>query len=249
MSKMSKMKTAVVTGASTGIGRAVSIELAKNNFEVLLVARNAEKLQETRRQIEKNGGKAQVFTADLADLSSINTLISEIKQKFSQLDLIANIAGIWHGQDEVYAGKNYADFDQKIILDTFGVGTIAPALLVHGLLPLIPLGEGKIINLSGTFENGAKGWLPYFVSKRAIEDFTAGLAQELEDQNIQVNCISPSDTATDTYRKFFPQYIDEAISPEQIALQFVKLADPNDKTSGKIIVMKKGKKPQELFHY
>ena len=64
----------------------------------------------------------------------------------------------------------------------------------------------KIINISGTFESGAKGWLPYYVSKKAIENLTVGLSQELRDKQIQVNCISPSDTLTESYQKFFPEY-------------------------------------------
>jgi NAD(P)-dependent dehydrogenase (short-subunit alcohol dehydrogenase family) len=242
------MKTAIITGASTGIGRAVSLALAKNDFEVFLVARNEIKLEETRKLIEKDGGKASVLSADLSNTDSVNKFIKSIRQQTDHLDLIANIAGIWHGEDDVYAGKDFERFDQQTILDTFNVGTISPALIVHGLLPLMQSG-GKIINLSGTFENGAKGWLPYYVSKRAIEDLTVALAQELEKKGIQVNCISPSDTATEAYSKFFPQYMDDAIEPEQIAMKFVELSDPKNPTTGKIIVMKKETDPFEAFHY
>lgn len=112
------------------------------------------------------------------------------------------------------------------------------------------MGAGsKVINLSGTFENGGKGWLPYYVSKRALEDLTVGLAQELEDKNIQVNCISPSDTATTSYEKFFPEFMDEAIDPIKIAQKCVELSDPDNKTTGKVFVMKKDKSPLETFHY
>jgi len=97
---------------------------------------------------------------------------------------------------------------------------------------------------------GAKGWLPYYVSKRAIEDLTIGLAEELKDKSIQVNAISPSDTATEAYKKYFPQYVKEAIEPEKIAKQAVFLCSPeaNDIT-GKVSVVKKGEKPFEGFHY
>ncbi len=242
------MKIAIVTGASTGIGRAVALELAKNNFETYLVARHQESLDETKKLIEEAGGQAQVFMADLSLSESVNHLIEEIKSKTQKVDLIANIAGIWHGKDDVYAGRDFETFDKKVILDTFGVGIITPFLLVHGLLPLMTSG-GKVLNLSGTFENGGKGWLPYFVSKRAIEDFTVGLAQELENKDIQVNCISPSDTGTEAYAKFFPQYMSEAIEPGAISQKFVELANPQNKTTGKIIVMKKGMEPAEHFHY
>ena len=240
------MKQAVVTGASTGIGRAVAITLSKNNFFVFLIARNQEKLGETKKQIVDGGGQAEVIVADLSSLESVSAAIQTIKSKTDSVDLLANIAGIWHGKDEVYAGKDFETFDQQVIIDTYQVGTISPTLLAHAFIPSMKPGS-KIINLSGTFENGAKGWLPYYVSKRAIEDLTIGLSQELESKDIQVNCISPSDTATDAYAKFFPQYMDEAIDPQIIADKVVELSDSNNKTTGEVIVMKKDKEPVEAF--
>lgn len=242
------MKTAIVTGASTGIGRAVAQELAQHDYRVILVARNLPALSETKRTIEQNNGKAEIFTTDLASVDSVNKLIASITSRYTEIHLIANIAGIWHGSDEVYAGKDFEDFDQNIILNTYQVGTITPTLLIHGLLPHMKACS-KVINLSGTFENGAKGWLPYFVSKRAIEDLTLGLAQELEEKDIQVNCISPSDTATEAYAKFFPQYMNDAIEPSEIAKKIVDLAREDNNTTGKIFVMKKGSEPYEHFHY
>jgi len=104
------------------------------------------------------------------------------------------------------------------------------------------------VNLSGTFENGGKGWVPYFASKRALEDLTIGLSDDLSDRNIQVNAVSPSDTATEAYAKHFPQYMDEAISPEEIAEKIVELCDEGSKVTGKVFVMKKGEEIFEKFH-
>jgi len=243
-----KDKTAIVTGASTGIGQAIAVELAKEGAFVYLIARNSKGLLETKALIRKAGGNSDALVADLSSVEKINNLIKVIRTKTDKVDILANIAGIWHGKDEVYADKDYESFDQKVIVDTYMVGTIAPSLLAHALIPLIPK-HGKIINLSGTFENGAKGWLPYFVSKKAIEDLTIGLAEELKDKNIQVNCISPSDTATKAYGKYFPQYMDEAIEPQKIAEQAVYLcSDEANSITGKVFVMKKGKESCEGYH-
>lgn len=238
------MKYAIVTGASIGIGREISVELAKNNFEVGLVARNVDGLNETKKKIEDIGGVVRIFECDLSNFEEVDKLIKEIREQTNHIDLIANIAGIWHGKDDVFAGIDFEKFDKKVLLDTMNVGIIAPMLLVSKLLPLIT--EGDIINLSGTFENGAEGWLPYYVSKRAIEDFTVGLADELKGRGIKVNCISPSDTATESYKKFFPQYIDESIDPKIIAKEFIKIID--SKKTGKVWVMKKNKEVTEGFH-
>jgi hypothetical protein len=242
------MKIAIITGASTGIGRAIAIELAKDDAFVYLIARTEDRLKETKNFVEKVGGKAEFVIADLSNIDSVNNLIFQIKERTNKVDILVNVAGIWHGKDEVYAGKDFENYSQQIILDTYSVGTITPTLLAHAFIPLMPKGS-RIINISGTFESGAKGWLPYFVSKRAIEDLTVGLSQELKEKDIQVNAISPSDTATEAYKKYFPQYIAEAISPEEIARQVVYLcSDEARDITGKVFVVKKDKKPCEGYH-
>lgn len=240
-----KNKFAIVTGASTGIGRATAIELGRNSATIALVARNKEKLEETKRLIEEAGGTGIVFEADLCNIDSINNLIQAIKQQTQQVDILVNIAGIWHGDNEVFAGKDFETFDQKVILDTFSVGLISPTLLVHGLVSIMPKGS-SITNLSGTFENGAKGWLPYYVSKRGIEDLTQGLSEELKDKQININCISPSDTATEEYKKYFPEDAVDANSPETISKEIINLINSNQ--TGQFVVIKKNELIQKGYH-
>ena len=246
---MLKNKFAVVTGASIGIGKAISVALGKKGAFIALVARTKERLEETKKLVEKAGGGAEIFLTDLAQFDSVNNLIRKIKKIEKKVDILINVAGIWHGANEVYADKNFEIFSQKVILDTFMVGTITPTLLTHAFIPLMPKGA-RIINISGTFESGAKGWLPYFVSKRAIEDLTIGLSQELERKRIYVNAISPSDTATEAYKKYFPQYIKDAIDPNEIAKFVIHLCSQEaDNITGKVFVLKKNQKPFEHFHY
>jgi len=240
------MKTAIVTGASTGIGRATAIKMSEAGYQVFLVARSKERLEETAKMISESGGSSFVLPTDLSKLANINKLIETLVEKLDAVDALINIAGIWHGEKEVYAETDYQNFDQQVILDTYAVGFTAPSLLIHGLLPKMPSGA-KIVNLSGTFENGGKGWVPYFASKRALEDLTIGLSDDLSDRNIQVNAVSPSDTATEAYAKHFPQYMDEAISPEEIAEKIVELCDEGSKVTGKVFVMKKGEEIFEKF--
>lgn len=242
------MKTTIVTGASTGIGRATSILLSKNGYSVYLLARNKDKLEETKKLIADQNGQAEVVVTDLSSVDSINEAIKSIKEKTQGIDLLVNIAGVWHGENDVYAGKDFEIFDQKVIMETYRVGILAPTLLAHAFIPLMKAGA-KIINLSGTFEDGAKGWLPYYVSKRAIEDLTIALSQELEGKDIQVNCVSPSDTATEAYGKFFPQYMENAIKPEEIAEKILELASPVNKNTGRVIIMKKNEEPRNGFHF
>jgi len=240
-------KIAIVTGGSTGIGRAIALMLAKKGISVVLIARRLKKLAETKALIEDEGGEAFVFGADLSEVASIRRLITGIKRRFPKIDFIVNVAGIWHGKDKVYADCDFEKFPEKVILDTYNVGITAPTLLSRAFIPLMGKGS-KIVNISGTFADGAKGWLPYYVSKRAIEDLTVGLAQELEERGIAVNCISPADTATEEYKKYFPEYVKDANDPIAIAKFVAYLCLQKEDSTGKVWVIKKGKKPYLGFH-
>lgn len=239
------MKTALVTGASTGIGRSVAVEMGKKGWKIGLVARRKEKLEETKKLVEEAGGKAEVFVCDLTDVSQVNSLIQKVKQWTKRLEVLVNVAGVWHGDGEAYAGKDFETFDQKVILDTYAVGFTAPTLLIHGLLPIMEKGSA-VVNLSGTFENGAKGWLPYFASKRALEDFTLGLEEELKGKGIRVNCVSPSDTATEEYQRYFPEDSIDVNTPEQIAGMVMRLSITKD--TGNFWVVKNGALSLPGFH-
>lgn len=236
-------KFAVVTGASTGIGRAVAVELGKQEYFVFLVARSGDKLNKTKELVEQAGGEASVVICNLDNLN-FTELVATIKSKTNNVDYLFNIAGIWHGKNEVYAGKNLETFSERVIKNTFNVGLISPVLLSHSLIPLMAKGS-SIVNLSGTFESGAKGWLPYFVSKRGIEDFTIGLSEELKEKGINVNCVSPSDTATEEYKKYFPEYAKDAQTPEEVARFVIEVSQKD--ISGKIFIIKDGKS-SEGFH-
>src|SRR5690606_11125866 len=107
----------------------------------------------------------------------------------------------------------------------------------------------KVLNISGTFENGAKGWLPYYASKRGLEDLTVGLSEELKRLAIDVNCISPSDVASEEYKKYFPEDAQNALNPDDIAKEAVKLcSDISDGVTGRVFVVKKGQETSEKFH-
>lgn len=233
----STMKYALVTGASTGIGRAVAIELGNRGYKVGLVARNKEKLEEAKAMISD----AEIFVCDFRDLDQIADLV----KKIDHVDLLINVAGLWHNEKEVYAGKNLEDFDKKTILDTYTVGLIAPTLLIRDLLPKMPK-NSAIVNLTGTFIYGGKGQLPYFVSKRALEDLTVGLSEELEEKGIRVNCVSPADTTTDALLKYFPDDAINANTPEQVAALVIEAAESTE--TGNHWTIREGKISKDGFH-
>jgi len=237
MSKALTNKKAVVTGASTGIGREISLLLAKEGAEVALVGRRIDELEKTKDAVTQNGGTASVFAADL---QSETTKVAEtILKAYETVDIIVNAAGVWHDAEKAYYGPRLWELSEEQIHEVIRVGVVAPMLLTRALIPpMLTKKYGKIINISGTFENGAKGWLHYYVSKKAIEEFTVGLSQELREYKIQVNAVSPSDTYTEAYARFYPnESPDVCMDPKDIARLVLALSmDDFDFITGQTII-------------
>lgn len=233
-------KTALVTGASTGIGREIARAIAANGGRVGLVARSVSRLQETKDLIESAGGQARVFPTDLRDEKAINNLVSNASRAWGDIDLLVHAAGVWHNGQSVYEGVSLVDMPAERINEGLDVQIRAPMLLTRLLLPgMIRKKQGKILSITGTFERGGVGWLDYFVAKLALEHFTSGLARELREHEIQVNAISPSFTATEAACKFFPEDVKTAISPAEVAkLAIFLLSEDAEHISGQSIVIK-----------
>lgn len=236
-----KNRTAVVTGASTGIGREIAKAIASHGGRMALVGRSMDGLKETEEQIRRLGGKAKIFVTDLRSKQDIKKLASDILKEYRSIDIIANVAGVWHDSQKVYYGHPLWETPEEQINEVLDVGIRAPMLLTRALLPsMIQKKQGKILQISGTFESGATGWLHYYVSKKALEHFTIGLSEELRPHKIQVNTISPSDTFTEAYRKFFPDAKQkECLSPVNIAnLAIFLLSEDADHITGSCIVIR-----------
>lgn len=199
-------KTALVTGASVGIGRAIALAIAEDGGRVGLVARSAKRLVEIRDDINEAGGEAREFIADLRDEDAMRRMCSAVVDAWGGVDILVNAAGVWHGDGTLYLGPSLMDTPAEQITEILDVGVKAPMLLTRLVLPgMVANKSGKILNVSGELRSAA-GWLHYYVSKKALEDFTVGLAEELRQHEVQVNCISPSDTLTETYAEYFPGY-------------------------------------------
>lgn len=233
--------TAIVTGASTGNGRAIAQAIAANGGRVALVARNIEGLKKTEEMIRSSGGDSRIFVTDLRDEKAINKLASDVKEVWGDVDVVANVAGVWHDANKAYYGPHLEDTPAEEINEVLDVNIRAPMLLTRLFIPgMIQKKRGKILNISGTFAYGGAGWLHYYVSKLAVEHFTVGLADELREHEIQVNCISPSDVATEALCKFFPEDAKTALDPADVAKLaiFLLTAEVADHITGQIIVIK-----------
>lgn len=236
-------RKAVVTGASTGIGQAVAVALARDGCGVVLVGRNQHGLQETLALISALPGSGEIAVADLRDAAAIDDLANHLNSAEQSVDILVNCAGVWHDGARPYYGSPLWDISPAELDEVIDVGIRAPMLLAKALLPaMIARRSGKIVNISGTFSSGGAGWLHYYVSKKALEDFTIGLADEVRPYEVQVNCVSPADVKTPALHRFFEDDYLTALDPHDVArfVSFLASADADHITGSCTILRNKG---------
>ena len=234
-------KTCLITGATSSMGTSISLTFAKNGYHLILTGRNEKKLRQVKSLIKaKSGDSPTIIAANLTNYSNVQQIITTVKEN-GTIDTIVHCAGVWHSKETAYYGIDFEDYDQDVIDDTLEVTLNSFMTITHGLIPLMKQNQGgSIIAITGTFENGAAGWLPYYTSKQALEAYCKGLSDELADAGIRVNCISPSDTNTTAYRKFFPDEAQNSLNPQEISNFALFLASEKAKyITGSSTVMKK----------
>jgi NAD(P)-dependent dehydrogenase (short-subunit alcohol dehydrogenase family) len=150
MKKRLKEKVAIVTGASRGIGKAISLALAKEAATVILAARAIDKLKETAEQVTAAGGKAHIIPTELTDEQSIKNLVGATAERFGRLDILVNNAGITHSAKLEETLTEDWDRCQQI-------NTRAPFILCREALPLLKKAESAyIINIANQHRLGRR---------------------------------------------------------------------------------------------
>lgn len=180
-------KTALVTGATAGIGYAIAVQLAAEGAEVVVHGRSAERGEKTVQDIENAGGKARFVAADVSVADDVRRLADEA----GAVDILVNNAGIYRFAPTF--DTTDADFDDQI--DT---NLKAPYLLVQKLVPgMIERGSGSVINVTTVAATTpAAGAGIYGASKAALELLTKLWADEFGTQGVRVNAVAPGPTQT-----------------------------------------------------
>ena len=179
-------RTAVVTGASQGIGRACAVALGKAGARVGLAARNETKLNEVAAEIATLGGAAAVFALDIANEESIKACAKAAIAHFGSIEILVNNAGIT--RDTLVLRMKRADWDDVIQTNLTGTFLMTQALLS----PMLKARWGRIINISSVVgETGQAGQANYAASKAGLIGLTKSLARELASRNITANAIAP----------------------------------------------------------
>ena len=213
MEKRLKGKVAIVTGASRGIGKAISLAMAKEAATIVLAARAIDKMNETAKLITAAGGKAQIIPTELTDECSIKNLVKAAAESFGRLDILINNAGITHSAklEETLT----QDYDRCL-----NINARAPFILCREALPLLKIAErAYIINIASVV--GVKGYplqSAYTASKHALRGMTISLSEELRGSNIRVHLLCPGGVDTELVQNVRPDIKkQDLMQPEEIA--------------------------------
>jgi 3-oxoacyl-[acyl-carrier protein] reductase len=179
-------RTALVTGASQGIGRACALALAKAGARVALAARNEDKLNQVAAEIASLGGAAAVFALDLASESSIKACAKAAIAHFGSIEILINNAGIT--RDTLALRMKRSDWDDVLQTNLTGTFLMTQAMLS----PMLKARWGRIINITSIVgETGQAGQANYAASKAGLIGLTKSLARELASRNITANAVAP----------------------------------------------------------
>ena len=180
-------KVVVVTGASSGIGKATAVKLAAAGAKVMLVARGEEKLVETKKEIEAAGGKAWIHTCDVSDMASCDALVAKVLRDHGTCDYLVNNAGRSIRRGIANSFDRFHDFERTMQLNYFGA-----LRLLTGFLPkMLEQKSGHVINISsiGVLSNAPR-FSAYVASKSAMDAFSACAASEFLDRGINFTTIN-----------------------------------------------------------
>jgi thioester reductase-like protein/NADP-dependent 3-hydroxy acid dehydrogenase YdfG len=205
-------KHVMITGASSGIGRASALKIAAAGGVPLLVARNVEKLEEVRAEIVAAGGTAYVYAADIADIESVDRLLERVLADHRNVDMLVNNAGRSIRRSIALSYDRFHDFERTMQLNYFGA-----VKLIIGLLPhMRERGSGHIVNISSIgVQTSPPRFSAYVASKSALDAFTRVVASETIGDGVTFTTIhmplvrTPMIAPTKMYDAF------PAITPEE----------------------------------
>ena len=198
-------KTAIVTGASQGLGKAVAQTLAANGARVACIARSVDKLNQTVQQIQEAGGEAEAFACDVTDRESVDGLVDQVVEQWEKLDILVNNAGIT--RDTLLPRMSDDEWDAVINTNLRGCFLFTRAASRY----MMRARYGRIINMSSVSGIiGNPGQTNYSASKAGLIGLTRSLSRELAGRKVTVNAVAPGFIESDMTAALGDMIIDEA---------------------------------------
>ena len=184
-------KTALVTGASAGIGRATAMELAQYHADLVLLDVDEAGLAQLKEQLSPYGVRIAIYECDISDEARVNQVCVDAIRQMGKIDILVNNAGLWRGSCP-FAESESAMWRKRLDVNVLGTLYMTRALIN----PMLERGWGRIINVasvSGVY--GIANMADYSLTKGALIAFTAAFAKEVTGKGVLVNCVSPGSVA------------------------------------------------------
>ena len=193
LEKILKGKSALVTGASRGIGRAIALKLSSLGANVAInFAGNVAKAQEVKAEIESQGGQAVLVQGNVADFETVQSIVKSVTENFGTIDILVNNAGIT--RDNLLIKMSETDFDEVIATNLKGVFNCTKAVTRL----MMKQRSGRIVNMASVVAmTGNVSQANYAAAKAGIIGFTKSSAKELASRNVTVNAVAPGFISTD----------------------------------------------------
>jgi NADP-dependent 3-hydroxy acid dehydrogenase YdfG len=185
-------RVAVVTGASSGIGAATAVALARQGATVALLARRVDRLGEVAAEVERAGGVAQTVSVDVRDGERLMESVDQVAGRWGRLDILVNNAGVGYWERTVDANPDdwRHEVEVNLIAPMFATSAAAPHMLSHG--------SGHIVNVSSLAARGpGPSWAGYAASKAGLNIFSESVQADLHRQGIKVTLIETGEVATE----------------------------------------------------
>ena len=210
-------KTALITGASRGIGRAIALELAQQSVKcIILVARDRDRLNSVALEIEALGIESVSLPLDLSQTIDVNIAIAQVWRDFGPIDILVNCAGVAHQSS--FLRSRLQDVQSEIEVNLLGMYAITRMIARRMAVQR----NGRIVNVSSLMGKvAAPTMATYSATKFAIVGFTQALRAELADYNIKVTALLPSLTDTDMAQDLQWFRWVSLMTPKQVAIALI----------------------------
>ncbi|MBL1218066.1 MAG: SDR family oxidoreductase [Planctomycetes bacterium] len=234
------MKTAIVTGAGSGIGRAVALELVRREYALIIAGRTGTTLDQTKSLCGEVNPDAdcQVIETDLLNPAQAVGLIDQAHEQCGTISVLINNAGI-------APLESLGSVTQESVQQAFAINAVAPALMISRIWPImVKQGGGRIVNVSSmATQDPFPGFLAYAASKCAVNSLARSIAGEGESVGIKGFAVAPGAVETGMLRSLFDEAMipaDACLSPAEVAQVIVDCADGlRDDENGQTILLNK----------
>lgn len=213
-------RTAVVTGGSRGIGKAIAASLARAGASVLVVGRDGERAAAAAEELSGAGGAVHSFAADVSDPEDVDALLAAAVDQLGHVDILVNNAGLAHSAP--LARTTPSDWDR--VMEVNAKGTF---LCTRAFLPgMLEARYGRIVNVASTAGlDGGPYIAAYAASKHAVVGFTTSIAAEVEGRGVTVNAVCPGYVDTDLVRESVERIVEKTGRSEEAAREMLATAN------------------------